>query len=354
MPMHEDIAVVITLVLHPQSKSILRFCVSAYSRVDYYMPAPAATGDVTQLIPALAKTLHAILELPDYYSPPPRTQCYTFSLQEHTALIKHLIDAAVTNSTDPTGFTNNQAAVRLCVGALCDGAELLATSLQPSILSGALLGFLDKKGERSENEMHRCLNRLGIPQSGARVKLEERLREEIERLKDEEYRHLDDPRPEIGRLSRLVVVKHEIGKLLVLPFPGAWDLPECFSALSLRRISIHAPGEDQVYTAYKDKDYAQLQNLLALKNDCVYMVVRKLRRRVLTGSSSSADRKPASAEIKLQGALQNVFVNNGKVLTAQFMDLCKQEHLRKLFFMQQVSHCTLHVAFFLRASSSKS
>lgn len=341
MPKQEDIAVVISLVVDPYTNSIAQFCISTYSQVDYYVPSKPVVGDSSQLISTLSQTLRLILELASYNASPPRTQCYTFTAIERVALQKYLVDAAITTPVDPLDISSDQAALRLCIGALCEGADLLATSFQPLVLSGALLGFLAKQGERSEGELRICLERLGVPQIGTADEMRTRLNEEIERLKQEGRRHMNNvgSRPEIGQLSRLVIVKREVERLIALPVPGYWDLPDCFSALTLGRISIPVPSDEQIYSAFTNGEQEHMARLMVLRNDCVHMVIKKLRRRITSGSKSTTSTRGDRAVNKDDKLVvtPDVLVNEARVLSARFMDVCKQEHLRKLFFMQQVS-----------------
>ena len=38
----------------------------------------------------------------------------------------------------------------------------------------------------------------------------------------------------------------------------------------------------------------------------------------------------------------DILVNNARILHSEFLDVCRQDHLRKLFFMQQVNTFLIH------------
>jgi len=238
--------------------------------------------------------------------PAPRTQFYIFSLAEHSLLQRHLIETALT-------FTL-QDDIRLCIGALSEGASLLSTAFQPLVLSGAFLDFLGKKGARKKAELQMCLERLGLSSEGTVEQLRLRVTEEIERLKREGGRlTAGSSRMELGHLPRVVVVAREIERLLALPIPGYWDLPECASSLLSQ--NPECPSDDDLFLDHKEGRSIQVNIGLQKRNWCIHEVVQNVRVRV------------ASATI---------LVNEARVLSAEFMDICRQEHLRKLFFMQQV------------------
>lgn len=270
-------------------------------------------GKTIDLVPNLASTIRTIFALREHCNPIPRTQFYVFSAAEHTSLQRCLVDTALT--LDPHQHSLH-ADVRLCIGAVSEGASLLSTAFQPLVLSGALLDFLGKKGARRKAELQRCLERLGLPATGLVEELRSRIENEVERLKREGGRSTDpSSNMELGQLPRVVVIAREIERLLALPIPGFWDLPEC-SALMVSP-ELRAPSDEEIFLQYKKENHAQLQALLVKRNACIYAVIQSLRTHV-----SSAPR--------------NLLVNEARILSAEFMDICKQEQLRKLFFMQQV------------------
>jgi hypothetical protein len=211
------------------------------------------------------------------------------------------------------------ANIRLCIGALSEGASLLSTSFQPLILSGTLLDFLGKKGQRSKAELKICLQRLNLPTEGSAEQLRVRIQIELQRLKEEGGRMpLDDHSTELGQLSRIVIVKRDVERLLALPMPGYWDLPECAS--TLLPVNHSCPSDEDIFFLHKNGTAKQFETALKGRNQCVYEVLQNFRSRV----SSVSTRGP------------ELLVNEARVLSANFMDICQEEYLRKLFFMQQV------------------
>jgi hypothetical protein len=228
--------------------------------------------------------------------------------------------------------------IRLCIGALSEGASLLATAFQPLVLSGALLDFLGKKGARKKAELQACLDRLGLSVDGTVEQLRSRITEEVGRLKREGGRlNTGSVRMELGQLPRVVIVAREIERLLALPIPGYWDLPECASSL-LRR-DPKCPSDDDIFFDYKEGRSVLVKIGLQKRNWCIHEIMQNLRVRVTACTTTG---RPG------------LLVNEARVLTADFMDICRQEHIRKLFFMQQVRRYYLSTAaFFSELPSSK-
>ena len=74
----------------------------------------------------------------------------------------------------------------------------------------------------------------------------------------------------------------------------------------------------------------QVKIALQKRNSCIYEVIRNLRVRVASVTTG----------------LLELLVNEARVLSADFIDICKQEHLRKLFFMQQVRRMCIEETFY--------
>lgn len=299
----------LSLVQDPGTNTIARFCLSAVSSVNSFQPPPVF-GSGTELIPALASTIRVVLTLRPLEGPGPRAQFYTFSTQERAALQRHLIAGALTvsSSTDAGAYAD----ARLCIPALCDGAALLATTVQPLVLSGALLAFLGTKGARSKAELRACAERLGLPADGTVEQLRVRVMSEVERLKAEGGRAPGE-RTVTGELPRVVVVKREIEHLLALPVAGYWDLPE--AAIVMLEEDPHILSDEEIFDMWKSGSERSTEVALQERNNGIYTVLQDLRRRV---------EEPG------------LLVNDARELLVNFMDLCQQDALRKLFFMQQV------------------
>jgi hypothetical protein len=123
----------ISLVRDPSvpGAGIAAFCISIFPSIALPPSLEPIHGDSGSLIPALAHLIRTILALRQTLTPVPRTQFYIFSPSEQVTLQTHLIDSALTSPpSDPD--------IRLCIGALAEGASLLQTTFQPLILSGAL------------------------------------------------------------------------------------------------------------------------------------------------------------------------------------------------------------------------
>lgn len=315
-PRSEDIAVVLSLIQDPASKAVAGYTFSVFSAVPTLQSFKPVWGEGGDLVPALASLIRTILDLQSRYDPIPRTQFYVFSSTEHAILQRHLIDTALTVGSVDIAM---QAAVRLCIGALSEGASLLSTVFQPLVLSGALLDFLGKKGARKKAELQTCLQRLGLSSDGTVEQLRLRITEEVERLKRGGGRRSPgSSRMELGQLPRVVVAAREVERLLALPIAGYWELPECASLLLSQ--NSRCPSDDDIFLDHKEGRTVQAKIALQKRNWCIHEVIRNLRVRVASATTG----------------LPELLVNEARVLSAEFMDICKQEQLRKLFFMQQV------------------
>lgn len=283
------------------------------SRETIPVPSSEIHGPGSDLISALASLIRAILAFQSTFPSRLLTQFYVWSTKEASALQKLLIDAALTSTVD-TGD------VRTCIGALAQGASLLQTTFQPLLLSGALLGFLSKSG-RTKAEYKNCLERMGCSTEGTINTLRRRVDEGILRLQSENGRPNNnnlEERAELGQLPRVVVLEKVVERLIALPVPGFWDLPECASVL-LPKISPQSKclHDEDIFSIFRQGSEmaARLDEVLTGRNATIYQVLRDVRARV-----SDSD----------------LLVNDARVLSSNFMDICQQTHLRKLFFMQQV------------------
>lgn len=329
----EDIAVVMSFVLDPFSGAILAYTITTYSNLESAASFGHLMGTADDFITALSSVVQYILDLNEVRSAPPLTQFYVFSAAERVALQRVLIDASL------TGVYNDEELgaypAQLCVGALCEGAALLATSLQPLVLSGALLGFLSKKNGRKKEELRMCLSRLGLPGKDlSQEEMRRKIVQELERLRKQGKGTNRDNVPEIGQLPRVVVLKSELERLLALPVPGFWDLSVCHALLtSGSSAETICPTDEDIFAMFTPDKKTEYEKMLRLRNVCIYEVLQHARDAV----------KP------------NILVNEARVLTSEFMDICKEEHLRKLFFMQQVCPSNLIISeLLLIIASSKS
>ncbi|KAI5119162.1 hypothetical protein M0805_008645 [Coniferiporia weirii] len=334
LPSNEDIAIVISLVLDPTTNALAAYYISTFSNLSANVSPGPLSGTPEDFISSLSSIVQYILDLNEVTSVPPRTQCYVFSHAERAALQRILIDASLT--VDPVD-DDAQDAIRMCIGALCEGAALLATAFQPLVLSGALLEFLGKKGSRTTAELQACLRRLGLSTKNAPDDvLRQRIQQELDRLRNhvkggsstvpDDTPSSDDNytsgHPEVGQLPRVVVLKRAVEELLALPIAGYWDLPDCHAVLTAGSSALPScPSDDAIYACFVANRKTEGQTMLQTRNSCIYEVLMQVRARV--------------SDVREGNLKANMLVNEARVLTSDFMDICRQDHLRKLFFMQQ-------------------
>lgn len=180
-------------------------------------------------------------------------------------------------------------------------------------------------------EYKTCLERMGLPTDGTVEVLRKRIDSEVRKIQDDTSRTgQEEQRKEFGQLPRVVPLKREVERQLALSIPGYWDLPECVASL-LQHAQDVCPNDEQIFTAYKSLDNTEpVDDLLLRRNRLMYAVLRELRIRVVSSAGHS------------------LFVNEAKILSTKFMDVCHEPHIRKLFFMQQVRQ---HFDIYFFASS---
>ncbi|KAG6920219.1 hypothetical protein DXG01_004988 [Tephrocybe rancida] len=312
LPRHEDIAVIMSLVsdYSSASPSIEHYTIDVVSRERLPIPATTLRGPGSDLVPTLSLLISAIITVQTASSPSLTTQFYVWSASEHSALQAHLITTALTSSA-------HDHEVRVCIGALAQGATLLHTAYQPVLLSGALLSFL-ANSQRTKAEHIAYLERMGLSTEGSSAELRQRVDEEIQKFQTEGRRvpAASTDRGELGQLPRVVVLQREIAHLVALPVPGYWDLAECASALLPKDSpTVLCPTSEEIFTNYR-QDTQALDDCLVKRNASIYAVLQDVRNRVARSGN-------------------DLLVNTAKILSSKFMDLCRQEHIRKLFFVQQ-------------------
>lgn len=310
-PSREDIAIILSLVVDPSSPALTieQFCITTHSAVPLEIPS-LLYGPGNELITRLAHLIRVILSA---QANPPElgTQFYIWSPIEQATLQAYLVNSALTANADDFD-------IRLCIGALAQGASLLQTTFQPMLLSGALLNFL-AKGRRTKAEHQACLRQMNLPTTGTAEELRKRVDGAIRTLQQEAEspNGSREKHKEFGQLPRIVVLKREVERLLALPIAGYWDLPECAKALLPDFPDLHSPSDEDISVAYKNEGSDKLtKEQLLRRNRCIYAVLKDMRSRT---------------------AAQQLLVNEAKILSANFMDLCREDNLRKLFFMQQVN-----------------
>uniref|UniRef100_A0A8H7Y8C3 Uncharacterized protein n=1 Tax=Psilocybe cubensis TaxID=181762 RepID=A0A8H7Y8C3_PSICU len=309
-PQQEDVAIVLSVVNDPSSPNSNGdyFCVTTHCKIANIVLPTSILCSASAIIVELAGLLRLVDAVLKDCGSPCTSQFYVWSSSEQSLLQTHIINAALTS-------TSNDQDIRMCIGALAQGASLLQTTFQPILLSGALLKFLGK-GKLLKAEYKACLERMGLSSEGTVEILKKRVDNEVRRLQESTAPGYQQRRKELGQLPRVVVLKKEIERQLALPIPGYWDLPECISILLPGAEA--CPSEEQIFAAYKDpRDAHELGKLLLRRNTCVFYLLNELRNRALSTNGTS------------------LLVNDAKILSTQFMDLCRETHIRKLFFMQQ-------------------
>ncbi|KAG2016116.1 hypothetical protein CC2G_009317 [Coprinopsis cinerea AmutBmut pab1-1] len=303
-PSREDIAIVISLVQDPaKPKPCLEFFSISVFFEGEEEAAFSCNGPDEDFVPVLAATIRNVTA---GLETPPSTQFYIWSTSEQRLLQSHLIKTALESGDD-------RSDIRLCIGTLAQGASLLRTTFQPMLLGGALLSFLGKS-RRTKGEYQTCLRRMGLDTQGTVPELRARITTELKRLQSQSQ---GNGAKEAGQIAPVVVLKKEIERLLALPIPGYWDLRECCGVLLEREDITRVPTDDQILSAFKlDDDLDLLKRFLAIRNQAMRDVLLEMRNR-----------------IKSSGL--GLLVNEGKPVSGDFMDICYNDHLSKLFFMQQ-------------------
>lgn len=315
-PSKEDIAIVISLVADPSTadQGLGRFCITVHTSKDFPVPR-LSIGTREELVGALANLIRSIIALQgdSKYGTNPTTQFYVWSSNERNVLQSSIIHAALSSDL-------NADDARLCIGALAQGAALLQTAYQPLLLSGALLGFLSKR-RRVKKEYQACLARMNLPTTGTLEECRKRVEAAIIQLNEEkdDSSRIGRKQRELGQIPRVVVLKREVERLFALPLAGYWDLEECHEVMLSEKVTESCPSEEEVFGVYRHGTTDDLEALLKKRNHAIYEVLSDMRERACP---------PGGPQL---------LVNEAKVLSVNFMDLCRNDTLRKLFYMQQVS-----------------
>ena len=315
-PRAEDAAVYISVIVNVANNTIGAFRISTLFPLAQLkcVNFDDTTGSSDDFVVKVAGVLRRIHE----HSSKTRTQVYTYSPSEHTAIVSHLIQAAL--STDAEDEMNGD--IRLCLGALCEGTALLRTNFQPLILSGALLTFLSKSNALPVKSLRICCERLGLNHEGTADVLRKRIKEEQKRLVEIGGRTGDEPHKRaVGQLGKVVVLKREIERLISLPIPGFVDLPQTAQALLLGQMNCET--DDIIFGEWAKRCTVTTrpvwEEALKDRNRCMRAIVDNLRQR-----------------IEKAGLTEQVLLNEARPLEVGMMDICGSEKLRKLMFMLQV------------------
>lgn len=293
------------------------------SSATHDLPEPnfgVLTPKSPELVICLAQQLEWLLSLNEGRKRKLTTQIYVLSSTERNMLQQHLINSALSTSLDTGAGGEAQIfdAVKTCIGAICEGSNLLATVFQPTVLSSALLGFLHKKQGLTREHLRVLLERLNVPYHRTDTKETMRLllEGEINRLQSE-----NDQKSgfNLGSLPRVIAFRDELAKLIALPSPGYWNLKDAVASLLSKRR--RCPSDEEIFETYKSGDIESLKGSLVTRNRVIYDLLKSIRRRVdpsLTGGS-------------------RLLLGEARPLSSHFMDICQESTLRKLFYMHQVN-----------------
>ncbi|KAF5355004.1 hypothetical protein D9756_005484 [Leucocoprinus leucothites] len=312
-PSKEDITIVLSFISDPSTttQALKKFCITTYTSNKCLLPR-ISTGDGEDLIVTLANLIRLIIGLqkdPEHNHL--TTQFYVWSTADRHILQANLINAALSSDASADD-------ARLCIGALAQGAALLQTAYQPILLSGALLGFLSKR-RRLKREYQACLARMDLPTTGTAEECRKRVEAAIIKLNEEKEDSLrtGQKQRELGQIPRVIVLKREVERLFALPVAGHWDLEECTTVMLPQRSAVDPPSEEELYRAFRRGSDAELQKWMEARNHAIHDVLMNMRERTCPPTGSQ------------------LLINEAKALSVNFMDLCRSDTLRKLFYMQQ-------------------
>ncbi|KAH7104745.1 P-loop containing nucleoside triphosphate hydrolase protein [Auriculariales sp. MPI-PUGE-AT-0066] len=288
-PRSEDIAVVISLALDASSRCITHQ-VDVFFNNGPKVPLKKATD-------SLLHDLGYIISSLSQSRPNATVQFYTFSRAEQAALHQYLIDLALSIELEGDHF-------------------IVSTAFQPTILQEALTDWLSKSSAFKKPELQEIMRRLHLDGNGTIAVLRARLDQFISGLADAERARSGQSGGISNSLPRVVVLQEELERLIAVPSPGYWELPEAvkllinWGAASLKELAEHAAAGDMV----------ELREALSDRGDACHKLIQSMRIRIARFTSD-----PAS-----------ILLNDGRPLpTDAFMDLVGDQTLRKLFWMQQ-------------------
>ncbi|KAG5637725.1 hypothetical protein H0H81_003435 [Sphagnurus paluster] len=304
-PKSEDVAVLMSLVSDPSlpGTGVDYYAITIVSANPLLFSQEELCGPGCDLVSTLSSLIQTIVMSHSTLT----IQFYVWSPSEHSTLQTHFINAALMSIVGAED-------IRICIGALSQGASLLLTTYQPTLLSGTLLNFLTNS-KRTKADHIAFLERLGLSTEGSTAELRERVDHVIQRLKPDGGLTKAEDRTKVGQLPRVVLLKTEVDRLIALPVPGYWDLVECANSL-LSPTDSQCPSEEEVLGLYQVRNFELLEEALFRRNKSMYNVLQDVRRRI-------------------ENSGEELLVNDAEVLSSMFMDLCRQEHIRKLFFVQQ-------------------
>ncbi|KAL0060392.1 hypothetical protein AAF712_012843 [Marasmius tenuissimus] len=300
----EDITIVLSLFSDPSSSTerIVAFYITIFTESHSAHLPKYMQGGHADLIPSLAGIIRTYVSFDGI---PPSVQFYVFSSAESVAFQSHLVHMALSSAHDEDD-------IRLCIGALAQGASLLQTAFQPPVLEHVLLGFLGTKQRRRE-DLVACLERMGLSTSGDMDELRWRIKSALERVNSAGYNRSHAIRRECVQFPCIVVLKSVIERSLALPIAGFWDLSGCARLLT-PSLDITCPTDEHLYSVWRSG--RSVYSLLHNRNRCIFQVLCAVRN-------------------LLQSSHLNILVRSAKPLFVNFIDLCRDDLLRKLFYMQQ-------------------
>ncbi|EJD55311.1 P-loop containing nucleoside triphosphate hydrolase protein [Auricularia subglabra TFB-10046 SS5] len=305
-PRTEDIAICISVVLDAGS-GIQAHRVSVFSDRDEYTHSPS-TDIQMDFLTELSGVIGWISGLEEQ----PGVQFYTFSRVEQRAIQQHLIDLALSASSSSDEQLLKD--VRASISALCDGASVVSTMFQPTLLSDALSDWLGKPSTfKKKADLQECLRRFQLATIGTVKQLRERLEEHLASLRAEPA----SQNRTLGGLPRIVVIQEELERLVAVPAPGFYGLPE---AAALLYGDKGLPSDENLLGLVAADEFALLGASLSQRNAGCYSLIKAIRR-LVAGST------------QYEGT---ILMNDARPLANDaFMELCDHPTLRKLVFVQQ-------------------
>jgi len=305
-PRGEDVAVVVGLALDASSHY-------HEHKADVF-PVKGVTIPAVPHTDSLLRNLAAVISAIHTARPDARVQFYTFSRTEQAALNHFLVDHAL--STEFSADASMVDDLRACISVLCDGASTVATAFQPIILQEALADWLGKASSfKKKNELQEILRRVHLSSDGKVADLRARLDQFLEELKVAAGSRQGSGGGLVNSLPRVVVLQEELERLIAIPSPGFWELPQAAEKL----INWGAPSQEEITELINSGDMSAVRDGLAARNDACHKLIRSVRRRIGELTDPAA-----------------ILLNDSRPLPIDsFMDLVGDQTLRKLFWMQQ-------------------
>lgn len=299
-PKDEDYAVIISLVLDPQSLSsqpeLLAFEITVFRGpvLDWQLSEQSAENVVDNFIASLSRILSSIMSK----GPIVRTQLYCFSSAEISAINEIIVFKALSDSSQ------DSEDLRICIGAVVDIPLALLTRLPPELLDNALYRSWAKA---SRQQLVDHLSDLSLDTEGS-----------LQDLRDRLQAAMTAGNPSPRRLPKVVCLHRTIRDLLAIPCSGYTTLGDCANSLFGHCL---VPGEDELYSLARDNQNDLLKVKMRARGMTVHRIIRGLRDLL---------------HVQCHGDVSRILLNEGRPLSPAYPQLCRDLNLRKLIFMHEV------------------